>query len=245
MSSHVVASGEFMKPHLIAMLTRADETVDDCLEVFEGMKETPILHWGFKDVGLPASKMGQLVERMKAAGKTTYLEVVSLSQEEGLEGARLAVELGFDVLMGTVYFPSIGDYLRDKPVKYYPFPGDVQGHPSALEGSISGIVEHTTFLESCGADGLDLLTYRYAGDAPALLKAVVKATTLPVVSAGSIASYQRIAEVWDAGAWGFTIGTAFFEGAFVTSGGFKQNALAVWEWLQNTEEADLDGYLDQ
>jgi hypothetical protein len=232
-----------MKPHLIAMLTCADETVDDSLEVFEPMKDIPIVHWGFKDVGLPVSKMGQLVGLMKAAQKTTYLEVVSLSEEEGLEGARLAVELGFDVLMGTVYFPSIGDYLRDKPVKYYPFPGNVQGHPSVLEGSISGIVEHTGFLESCGADGLDLLTYRYTGEALALLRAVVKATALPVVSAGSIASYQRIAEVWDAGAWGFTIGTAFFEGAFVTGEGFEQNALAVWEWLQNTKETDLGGYL--
>jgi hypothetical protein len=207
------------------------------------MKDTPILHWGFKDVGLPVSKMGELVERMKAANKTTYLEVVSLSEQEGLRGAELAVETGFDVLMGTVYFPSIGDYLRDKPVKYYPFPGMVRGHPSVLEGSIEGIVEHTSFLETCGADGMDLLTYRYTGDAPALLRAVVKATPLPVVSAGSIASYQRIAEVWDAGAWGFTIGTAFFEEAFVAGGGFERNALAVWEWLRNTDEADLDDYL--
>jgi hypothetical protein len=235
---------KFMKPHLIAMLTCADETVDDSLEVFERMKDVPIVHWGFKDVGLPMSKMGQLVGLMKAAQKTTYLEVVSLSEEEGLEGARLAVELGFDVLMGTVYFPSIGDYLSDKPVKYYPFPGIVRGHPSVLEGSIEGIVEHVRFLQTCGADGLDLLTYRYTGDGLALLKAVVKATPLPVVSAGSIASCQRIAEVWDAGAWGFTIGTAFFEGAFVAGEGFEQNALAVWEWLQNTKETDLDGYLD-
>lgn len=232
-----------MKPRLIAMLTRADETVDDSIEIFEGMRDTPILHWGFKDVGLPVSKMGELVERMKAAKKVTYLEVVSLSEEEGLKGARLAVEVGFDVLMGTVYFPSIGDSLRDKPVKYYPFPGTVHSHPSVLDGSITGIVEHARFLEACGVDGLDLLTYRYTGDAPALLRAVVKATPLPIVSAGSIASYQRIAEVWDAGAWGFTIGTAFFEGAFVARGGFERNALAVWEWLQNTDEAELDDYL--
>jgi hypothetical protein len=241
--SNTVVWEKFMKPRLIAMLTRADETVDKSIEIFEGMRNTPILHWGFKDVGLPVSKMGRLVERMKAANKTTYLEVVSLSEEEGLRGAELAVETGFDVLMGTVFFPSIGDYLRDKPVKYYPFPGIVRGHPSVLEGSLEGIVEHARFLETCGADGMDLLTYRYAGDAPALLRAVVKATPLPVVSAGSIASYQRIAEVWGAGAWGFTIGTAFFEGAFVAGGGFERNALAVWEWLQNTDEADLDGYL--
>ena len=41
---------------------------------------------------------------MKKAGKTTYLEVVSLTEEEGLKGAKLAVEAGCDVLMGTVFF---------------------------------------------------------------------------------------------------------------------------------------------
>jgi len=38
--------------------------------------------------------MKQLVKAMKQAGKTTFLEVVSLSEEEGLAGAKLAVEAG-------------------------------------------------------------------------------------------------------------------------------------------------------
>ena len=40
---------------------------------------------------------------------------------------------------------------------------------------------------------------------------VVQATRIPIVSAGSIATFERITEVWDSGAWGFTIGSAFFE----------------------------------
>jgi phosphoribosylformimino-5-aminoimidazole carboxamide ribonucleotide (ProFAR) isomerase len=78
---------------------------------------------------------------------------------------------------------------------------------------------------------LDLLTYRYNGEASRLLKLVVEATNIPIVSAGSIATFDRITEVWDSGAWGFTIGSAFFERQFVPDGSFEENVLAVCDWL--------------
>jgi len=214
------------------MLTHYDQTVPEALELFERTKDYPIRHWGFKDVGLAPTDMETIVNAMKEAGKTTFLEVVSLSEEEGLRGARLAVDLGFDILMGTVFFPSIADYLRDKTVRYYPFPGHVHSHPSILDGEIEEIVAHACELESYGAHGLDLLTYRYNGEAAHLLKKVVEATKIPVVSAGSIASFERINEVWEAGAWGFTIGSAFFEKKFVPEGSFEENLLSVCNWLQ-------------
>ena len=224
-SSHV-------KPELIVMLTYQDKTVQNALELFERTKDFPIKHWGFKDVGLPPEEMQKVVTVMKNAGKTTFLEVVSLSEEEGLQGARLAVELGFDILMGTVFYPSIAEYLNDKPVLYYPFPGHVHSHPSILDGEIEEIVAHARELEGYGVHGLDLLTYRYNGEASYLLRQVVDATKVPVVSAGSIASFARIEEVWSAGAWGFTIGTAFFEKQFVPAGSFEENVQAVCRWLQ-------------
>jgi hypothetical protein len=220
------------KPELIVMLTHQDETVPNALELFDRTKDYPITHWGFKDVGLPPKEMQAVATAMKAAGKTTFLEVVSLSEEDGLSGARLAVDSGFDILMGTVFYPSIGEYLKDKPIQYYPFPGHVHGHPSILDGTIDDIVAHACELESYGAHGLDLLTYRYTGNAPHLLGQVVQATRIPVVSAGSIASFERITEVWDSGAWGFTIGSAFFEKMFVPDGSFEQNLLAVCDWLE-------------
>ena len=223
---------EHLKPELIVMLTHQDRTVQDALQLFERTQDYPITHWGFKDVGLSPKEMQRVVTAMKAAEKNTFLEVVSLSEEEGLNGARLAVDLGFDVLMGTVFFPSIGEYLKDKAIKYYPFPGHIHSHPSILDGTIEEIVAHACELESYGADGLDLLTYRYAGDAAHLLKKVVKATRVPIVSAGSIATFERITEVWDSGAWGFTIGSAFFEKQFVPDGSFEENVLAVCNWLQ-------------
>ena len=227
-----------MKPELIVMLTYNDKTVDDALDLFNQMKNTPVTHWGFKDVGLPPAEMKKVVDSMNAAGKTTYLEVVSLTEEEGLAGAKLAVECGFHVLMGTVFFDSINDYFRNKPVKYYPFPGHVHSHPSILDGTIDEIVQHACDMEAKGVDGLDLLTYRYTGDAPKLLREVVRATGVPLVSAGSIDSFDRIAEVRDTGAWGFTIGTAFFEKKFISDGSFEQNMMAVWDWLQENGRPD-------
>jgi hypothetical protein len=228
-----------MKPELIVMLTHNDVTVSNAIEIFEQSKHLPVQHWGFKDVGLPPQQMKDLVKRMKDAGKTTYLEVVSLSEEEGLRGAKIAVEAGFDILMGTVYFDSIHEYLKDKPVQYYPFPGHVHSHPSILDGSIEEIVNHARQLEAKGVEGMDLLAYRYVGDARKLLKEVVAATRVPIVSAGSVASYPRIAEIWEAGAWGFTIGGAFFEEKFVRGGNFTENVKAVTDWLKNTTESEL------
>jgi hypothetical protein len=221
-----------VKPELIVMLTHHDQTVPQALELFERTKDYPITHWGFKDVGLPPNEMQRIATAMKDAGKKTFLEVVSLSEEEGLRGAHLAVEVGFDILMGTVFYPSIGEYLKDKPVRYYPFPGNVHSHPSILDGTIDDIVAHASKLEGYGVHGLDLLTYRYNGEASRLLKQVVEATNIPIVSAGSIASFERINEVWDSGAWGFTIGSAFFDKKFVPDGSFEQNVLAVCDWLK-------------
>ena len=53
------------------------------------------------------------------------------------------------------------------------------------------------------------------GDAPLLLQKVVNAVSIPIVSAGSIESIQRISEVTKTGAWGFTIGSALFDNKFL------------------------------
>jgi len=158
-----------MKPEFILMLTYNDSTVKDALNIFRECKDAPVMHWGFKDVGLPPDEIKTLVEDMKAVGKTTYLEVVSLSEEDGLRGAKIAVESGFDILMGTVFFDSILEYLKDKPIKYYPFAGHIYNHPSILDGTIEDIVAHARFLESKGVQGMDLLSYRYVRGCPTII----------------------------------------------------------------------------
>ena len=131
-----------MKPELIVMLTYADKTGENALDLFNECKDLPVAHWVFKDVGLSPENVKKVVDEMNAAGKVTFLEVVSLTEEEGLRGAELAVECGFDILMGTVFFDSINGCLKDKPARYYPFPGHVHSHPSILDGIIEEIVQH-------------------------------------------------------------------------------------------------------
>ena len=109
-----------MNSQIIIMLTHNDRTVPNALEVFESCKDLPVKFWGFKDVGLPKDQMRQLIGAMKAAGKTTFLEVVSYSEEECMAGAKLAVEMGFDYLMGTVYHQSVFEYLATQKISFLP-----------------------------------------------------------------------------------------------------------------------------
>lgn len=220
-----------MEQKLIVMLTNNDETVKDAKECFLACKDLGVKEWGFKDVGLPKDEMIDLVKTMKAAGAVTNLEVVSLSEEEGLAGAKIAVESGFDVLMGTVYYDSIRDYLKGTGVKYYPFCGKVYGHPSILDGTPEEVVAHAKELEAKGVDGIDLLSYRYTGDAIKLLASVVKAVKIPVISAGSIDSFKRIDEVAGTGAAGMTMGSALFVKKF-KDGTFKENLEVVWDYMK-------------
>ena len=100
-------------------------------------------------------------------------------------------------------------------IEYCPFPGRITGHPSVLEGSIAEIVENAKALTARkGVHGLDLLAYRSKEDVPALIKAVCGAVSKPVYVAGSIDTPEQIAVVKEAGAAGFTIGTAALDGNY-------------------------------
>ena len=58
-------------------------------------------------------------------------------------------------------------------------------------------------------DGIDLLGYRYTGDAAALNRAFIAAVHAPICLAGSVNSFARLDEIKAAGAAYFTIGSAF------------------------------------
>ena len=77
---------------LIVMLTHNDLTVLNAAEIFDQCKNSKAQYWGFKEEPLPLEEMKKLFSYMKACGKTTFLEVVAYSEEEGLEGAKLAHE---------------------------------------------------------------------------------------------------------------------------------------------------------
>lgn len=216
-----------MNAKLIVMLTHHDKTVVNAKEVFETVKDLPVQCWGFKDVGLPREQMAELLDAMKAAGKTTYLEVVSYSEEECMRGAKLAVELGYDCLMGTIFYPSVWEYLKKSNIKYMPFVGKVHGSPSVLEGSVAEIIDEGRKLAAEGVYGFDILAFRHVEDPEKLAKEFVDAMEVPVVIAGSINSRERMKFVEDIGAYGFTMGSALFEKDFVSDGSFRDNLAAV------------------
>ncbi len=84
----------------VFMLTRADQTVGDCLRVIEEIHPVGLRHIGFKDVGVPPAVLRELVAAIRAQGATSYMEVVSTTTEACLTSARVAKDLGVDRLLG-------------------------------------------------------------------------------------------------------------------------------------------------
>lgn len=216
-----------MKQKMIIMLTYNDKTVSNALEIFGQCKELPVECWGFKNVGLPVEKMKKLVFNMKKSKKTTFLEVVTYNEKSCLDAAKLALECQFDYFTGSVYFESVHNLLKNKPIKYFPFCGKVSGSPSILEGSIQEIIDDAKLMEEKGVDGFDLLAYRYVEDAEKLAQQFIKAIKIPVVLAGSINSLERLDKIKEYNPWGFTIGSAFFDKIFVKGGSFKEQISRV------------------
>ena len=203
-------------PNLIVMLTHHDRTVPNAAEIFEACSHSRAKYWGFKEVGLPLEQMKALFRTMKDCGKTTILEVVAYGEEECLRGARIAVECGCDILMGTVFYDSVNGLCKPHGMQYMPFVGTISGRPSVLEGSVEEMIAQARACLARGASGIDLLAYRYTGDSSELIRTLVRAVDAPVCLAGSIDSFSRLDEVRRAGAWAFTIGGAFFENKFGT-----------------------------
>ena len=201
-------------PELVVMLTYNDHTVPNAKEIFEKCSGSRAKFWGFKEDPLPLPEMKELYAAMKDCGKTTSLEVVAYTEEECVNGAKMAVECGVDLLMGTMYFDSINDLCRDNGIKYMPFVGDVYERPSILGGTIDGMIDEALALLDKGVYGIDLLGYRFTGDPVLLNKRFVKAVPAPVCIAGSVNSYERLDELKDAAPWSFTIGGAFFDKKF-------------------------------
>lgn len=216
-------------PELIVMLTHNDLTVRNAYEVFDACKDTKAKYWGFKEEDLPLEEMKKLRAYMKNCGKTTFLEVVAYTEKECMEGAKTAVECGFDILMGTMFSDSINEYCKANNLKYMPFVGHITGRPSVLDGSIEGMIQEANSYIEKGAYGIDLLGYRYTGDAVELNKRFVAGVNGPVCLAGSVDSYQRLDEVKDAASWTYTIGSAFFDDKF--NGSFAEQIDKVVDYM--------------
>lgn len=217
-------------PELIVMLTHNDRTVTNASEIFDRCKTTQARYWGFKEEGLPFREMKRLFSTMKDCGKKTVLEVVSYAEEKCLEGARIASDCEVDILMGTRYFDSVNEFCKIRRLTYLPFVGSISGRPSVLDGSIDSMIEEANRYLSKGVHGIDLLGYRFTGDAHALNRRFVAQVDAPVCLAGSVNSYQRLDEIREANPWAFTIGGAFFEHTF--GGTFEEQISNVCAYMR-------------
>ena len=199
----------------IFMLTRQDQTILDCLDVFDETRDFGLGHVGFKDVGVDRETLRMLNRAIKDSGAISYMEVVSTSKEAYLESARTARELGVDRLLGGTDVSDVLEILEGSGIAYLPFAGRPEGHPTRLGGTAETIEADCRRFVDMGCAGVDLLAYRATQSDPIdLVYAARAGTSGQVVVAGSIDSPERIRAVAKAGADAFTIGTAALEGSF-------------------------------
>lgn len=200
--------------NFVFMLTHSDSTVPGAIDYVEPMAATGLRYVGFKDVGADPETQAQIAKAARSAGLETMLEVVSVSREDEVRSVEAAIAAGVDWVLGGTNPDAALPLLAGTGIKYCPFPGRVVGHPSVLEGEVDEIAASAAQLTSTpGVHGLDLLAYRHAtADVPALTRAVVEASAGPVIAAGSVTTAAQIHDLARAGAWGFTIGSAIFDG---------------------------------
>ncbi|MEM7223801.1 MAG: hypothetical protein AAF495_12520 [Pseudomonadota bacterium] len=199
----------------IFMLTRHDQTIEDCLETFDSIARLGLRHVGFKDVGVDRATLEELNRRIKDSGATSYMEVVSETADSCLASARTAAEIGVDRLLGGTDAESILPLLKGTGIGYFPFPGRPEGHPTLLGGTPDQVEDHCRRYAALGCAGVDLLAYRATEADPLdLVRAARRATPGTLIVAGSVDSPERIKALEDAGADAFTIGSAVFDGSF-------------------------------
>lgn len=216
-------------PELIVMLTHNDLTVHNAYDIFDQCRNSRAKFWGFKEEPLPLEQMKKLFRYMKSCGKTTFLEVVAYSEKECMDGAKKAVECNCDFLLGTTFSDSINEFCRLNHIKYMPFVGKITGRPSVLDGTVEDMIQEAKTYIAKGVYGIDLLGYRYTGDATRLNREFVANVHAPVCIAGSVNSYERLTELKSIAPWAFTIGGAFFENKF--DGTFQEQIDKVCEYV--------------
>ncbi len=211
----------------IFMLTRDDQTVADAREIYKSIAGSGVRHVGCKDLGVSRDELQALIGEIRANGHTSYLEVVSETEEATLQSARVAAEIGPDYLIGGTLIEPVQEILAGTGIRFFPYVGQIIDHPCLLRGSIDEIATDAREAELLGVDGLNLLAYRYDGDVDELVETVVQATVLPVIAAGSVDSIERIAALSERGVWAFTVGTAALDGKFVPGGSLDAQLDAI------------------
>ncbi len=199
----------------IFMLTRDDQTVEDCIDVIDLISGCGVKHIGFKDIGANRKTLAALNDRIKDLGAISYMEVVSTTPEDCLTSARAAREIGVDRLLGGTEVEATLQILQGSEIAYFPFPGRPEGHPTKLRGGPGDVAADCRRIEALGCAGVDLLAYRAVEADPLdLATAARDALSGELIVAGSIDRPEQIHALGAAGVDAFTIGTAAFDGSF-------------------------------
>ena len=201
----------------IFMLTRDDRTIDDAVTVLDEAVAVGLRHIGFKDVGATPATLRTLTERIRQAGATSYMEVVSTSRATMLHSAAIAADIGIDRLLGGTEVETMLRVLDGTDIEYFPFPGFPEGHPTKLGGTPIDVAAHCTSFLKQGCRGADLLAYRATQADPLTLVRAARSALGEVgelIVAGSVNSVERIDALREASADAFTIGSAIFDGSF-------------------------------
>jgi hypothetical protein len=200
----------------IFMLTHNDATVEHARSVVDQVSGSSLRYIGFKDVGASEAVLRDVTTAAHDAGLEVMLEIVATDAEDELRSLRNACAVGVDWVLGGTQHEAGVEELRGTGIRYCPFPGTVEGHPSVLKGDVTQIAEHARALTNThGVHGVDLLAYRHhSADPLELTEAVVAASAGPVIVAGSIATVEQVEQLGRTGAWGFTVGGAVFERRF-------------------------------
>lgn len=208
------------------MLTRADTTIRDGLDVLDDIQSLGLRHIGFKDVGVEPAVLAALQRRIKEIGATSYMEVVSTTPEACLQSARIARELGVDRLLGGTQIEEVMQILAASSVQYLPFPGRPFGHPTQLRGSADDVARDCARFRGLGAAGVDLLAYRAVeADPIELVRAARGAMDGTLLVAGGVGSPAQVRALAAAGADAFTVGSAVFDGSFAPHVGSLRSQL--------------------
>ena len=213
---------EVYRMEFIFMLTHHDVTIPNALEVVDEIKDSGLKCVGCKDIGLSPDQYEELFSKFRRYGMQSFLEVVTYSEAEHFRGIDLGIKIGADNIIGgmPVYTEKTAKYLKEKRATtgFFPYVGKVTGHPCVLGGRIEEIIRDGNEAASQGADGVNLLLYRYSGDQKRFLTTAAKEIRIPLLVAGNVVDFEQIKELKANKVWAFTIGGAVLENKFIANG---------------------------
>lgn len=193
----------------VFMLTVDDKTVPDARAILDTVHQAGLNFVGFKDIGVPKDELRRLAADIRQRGAKSMLEVVSLTEEDELNSARMALEFEVDYLVGGTRHEAVSAIIAGSGIGYWPYVGTVVDHPAKLKGDESEIVAQAIQAVADGVEGVNLLAYRHVSlDPVALAAAVKRAVAVPVMCAGGVDTLEKVGALVGAGVWGFTIGSA-------------------------------------